>query len=191
MFGGGLGSFAHEICIDEEAGGLRKVPQQWSNAEACAVGSSGAVSWGALMSVAQLKAGESVLILGASGGLGVMAVQIAKAVGAKVVAVVGDEEKGRVVRECGADEVVDYHLPNWEEEVRRLTKGGQGVDVVYDGIGAVESSLKCLRYRGRVVIVGFAARGGEMERVRANRILLKSALVHGYVSLLHSWIGCE
>jgi NADPH:quinone reductase-like Zn-dependent oxidoreductase len=80
--------------------------------------------------------------------------------------------------------VVDYHSPSWEDEVRKLANGGEGVDVVYDGIGAVESSLKCLRYRGRVVIVGFAARGGEMERVRANRILLKSALVHGYVSLL-------
>jgi NADPH:quinone reductase-like Zn-dependent oxidoreductase len=183
VFGGGLGAFAEEICVDGDSGGLRKIPERWSNAEACAVGSSGAVSWGALMSVARLKAGETVLILGASGGLGVMAIQIAKAVGAKVIAVVGSPAKARVVKECGADEIVDYHSEDWEEEVRQLTNG-EGVEVVYDGIGAVESSLKCLAYRGRVVVVGFAARGGNMEKVRVNRILLKSALVHGYVSSL-------
>ncbi|KAF2709611.1 hypothetical protein K504DRAFT_406959 [Pleomassaria siparia CBS 279.74] len=178
VFGGSLGSFAEEICVDE--GDMRKVPDQWSNAEACAVGSSGAVSWGSLISVADLKAGETVLILGASGGLGVMAVQIAKAVGAKVIAVVGDKEKAAMIRDVGADEVVDYHDERWEEKVRSLTDDGEGVHVVYDAIGAVESSLKCLRYRGRVVVVGFAARGGKMEEIRTNRILLKSAMVHGY-----------
>lgn len=180
VFGGGLGSFAQEICVDEVS--VRRVPEQWSNAEACAVGASGAVSYGALVGVTQVQPGETVLVLGASGGLGVMAVQIAKALGAKVIAVVGDAEKGELVRGIGADEVVDYHDERWEDKVRDLTPGKQGVEVVYDAIGAVESGLKCLRYRGRLVIVGFAARGGNMEGVRANRILLKSAMVHGYVS---------
>ncbi|KAH6620066.1 zeta-crystallin [Boeremia exigua] len=178
VFGGGLGSFAQEICVDEAS--VRRVPDQWSNAEACAVGASGAVSYGALVGVAQVKAGETVLVLGASGGLGVMAVQIAKALGARVVAVVGNAEKAEMIRGIGADGVVDYHDEKWEDKVKALTPGKQGVEVVYDGIGAVESGLKCLKYRGRLVIVGFAARGGKMENVRANRILLKSAMVHGY-----------
>jgi NADPH:quinone reductase-like Zn-dependent oxidoreductase len=177
VFGGGLGSYAESICVPESS--VRRIPAQWSLAEACAVGASGAVSYGALVSVAQVKSGESVLVLGASGGLGVMAVQIAKALGARVVAVVGDEEKGEVVRGIGADCIVNYREGKWEDKVRELTKG-EGVDVVYDGIGAVESGIKCLKYRGRLVVVGFAAREGSVESVRANRILLKSAMVHGY-----------
>jgi NADPH:quinone reductase-like Zn-dependent oxidoreductase len=159
---------------------VRRFPEQWSLAEACAVGASGAVSYGALVSVAQIKSDETVLVLGASGGLGVMAIQIAKALGANVVAVVGNDEKAEVVRRIGADGVVNYHDEKWEDRVKDLTKHGDGVDVVYDAVGAVESGVKCLKYRGRLVIVGFAARGGNMEKIRANRILLKSVMVHGY-----------
>lgn len=180
VFGSGLGSFAEEICVEEAS--VRHVPNQWTNAEACAVGASGAVSFGALVGITQVKAGETVLVLGASGGLGVLAIQIAKALGAKVVAVVGDAEKGEMARRIGADAVVNYHDAKWEEQVIDLTHEKQGVEVVFDAIGAVESGLKCMKYRGRLVVVGFAARGGKMESVRANRILLKSAMVHGYVS---------
>lgn len=183
VFGGSLGSYAEYICVNEDA--VTRIPEQWTNAEACAVGASGAVSWGSLVSVANLKAGETALILGASGGLGVMAVQIAKALGAKVIAVVGDEEKAQMIRDLGADGVVDYHEPKWEDKVKALTEDGEGVHVVYDAIGAIESGLKCLRYRGRLVIVGFAARGGKIEAVRANRILLKGVAVYGYVSYFH------
>lgn len=180
VFGGGLGSFAEAICVDESS--VRHVPERWSNAEACAVGASGAVSYGALVGIANVQRGETVLVLGASGGLGVMAVQIAKALGAKVIAVAGTAEKAEVVRRFGADDVVDYQNEKWEDRVKELTSDRQGVDVVYDSIGAVESGIKCMKYRGRLVIVGFAARAGKMENVRANRILLKSAMVHGYVS---------
>jgi transcription elongation factor SPT5 len=111
-----------------------------------------------------------------------MAVQIAKAVGARVIAVVGGEEKAEVARSSGADAVVDYRDEGWEDKVIKMSDGGEGVDVVYDGIGAVESGIRCLRYRGRLVIVGFAARGGKMESVRTNRVLLKGIAVFGYVS---------
>jgi NADPH:quinone reductase-like Zn-dependent oxidoreductase len=184
VFGGGLGSFAEEICVDEAS--VRQVPEQWTNAEACAVGASGAVSYGALVGVMQVKKGETVLVLGASGGLGVMAIQITKALGARVIAVVGDAEKGEMVKRIGADAVIDYHNERWEDKVKNLTPGKQGVEVVYDAIGAVESGLRCLSYGGRLVIIGFAARGGKMENIRANRILLKSAMVHGYVSAVSS-----
>jgi NADPH:quinone reductase-like Zn-dependent oxidoreductase len=178
VFGGGLGAYAESICVPEAS--VRRVPAQWSLAEACAIGASGAVSYGALVDIAKVIAGETVLVLGASGGLGVMAIQIAKALGAKVIAVVGSQEKADVVQGIGADAVVRYDEGNWEEKVKALTNEGNGVDVVYDAIGAVESGVKCLKYRGRLVIVGFAARGGNVENVRANRILLKSAMVHGY-----------
>lgn len=123
-----------------------------------------------------------MLVLGASGGLGVMAVQIAKAIGCKVIAVVGGSEKAEVVKGIGADVVVDYGDEGWEDRVRGASEGGEGVDVVYDGIGAVESGIRCLKYRGRLVVVGFAARGGKVENVRMNRVLLKGVAVFGYVS---------
>ena len=118
-----------------------------------------------------------------------MAVQIAKAVGARVIAVVGDEEKANMVRDIGADAVVNYHDEKWEDRVKELTERREGVDVVYDSIGAVESGVKCLKYRGRLVIVGFAARNGDVENIRANRILLKSVAVLGYVSLWVSFLS--
>jgi NADPH:quinone reductase-like Zn-dependent oxidoreductase len=130
VFGGGLGSYAENIVVDEFS--VRRVPDRWTLAQACAVGSSGSVSYGALVSVAKLKAGETALILGASGGLGVMAVQIAKAVGADVIAVVGDKEKERMVQKLGADFVVSYRDADWEDKVKARTMNGEGVDVVYD-----------------------------------------------------------
>ncbi|KAF2856872.1 NAD(P)-binding protein [Plenodomus tracheiphilus IPT5] len=178
VFGSGLGAYAEEICVPE--GNVRRVPERWGNDGACAVGVSGAVAYGALIGVAGLKRGETVVVFGASGGLGVMGVQIARAVGARVVGVVGGREKEGVLRGVGVDEVVDYRVEGWEERVRGLTEGGEGADVVFDGVGAVESGVRCLRYRGRLVVVGFAGRGGDVETVRANRILLKSVMVHGY-----------
>ena len=111
-----------------------------------------------------------------------MAVQIAKAAGCRVIALAGgDQEKAMMLKEIGADEVVDYRDTEWEGKVKRFTPGGEGVDVVYDAIGDVEKSIRCLKYRGRIVVVGFAARGGQMECLQVNRILLKGASIHGYV----------
>ncbi|KAF2840494.1 zeta-crystallin [Patellaria atrata CBS 101060] len=177
VFGGSLGAYAEEICIDEA--NLRKPPSRWTCKEACAMGSSGAISWGALVSVGKLKAGEWVCVLGAAGGLGVVACQIALALGANVVAVVGGEKKAQVMKRLGVNAVVRYDDPDWEKRVMEAT-GGEGVDVVYDSVGAVLSSIKCCAYRGRVIIVGFAARGGQVEEVKMNRILLKGITVVGY-----------
>lgn len=179
MFGGGLGAYSEQIAVDE--GALRKVPKSWTNAEACAVGASGAIGWACLANVAKLEPGQTVLVTGAAGGLGVMAVQIAQALGARVIGVVGDAEKAKLVRSLGVEDVVGYNLPGWEQKVLDLTNG-EGVDVVYDVVGVVESSLKCLRYAGKIVVVGYAGRGGVMEQVKVNRVLLKSATVVGYVS---------
>lgn len=120
-----------------------------------------------------------------------MAVQIAKAVGARIVAVVSGTAKAKMLLDIGADAVVDHHEAKWEDKVRAHTANGEGVDVVYDSIGAIESGIRCLKYRGRLVIVGFAARGGKMEEVRANRILLKGITVVGYVSCFFIFFGCQ
>ncbi|KAK8203707.1 hypothetical protein IWZ01DRAFT_441371 [Phyllosticta capitalensis] len=178
VFGFGIGSFAEEICVDEHQ--VRPVPGHWTNAEACAVGGSAAVAYGALgEGCGNVKAGQSVLVLGASGGLGVAAIQVAKALGAaKVIGVVGGAEKEAVVRSLGAD-AVDYRDDKWATRVVELTDGA-GVDVVFDPIGAVEDGLKCLKYGGKILVVGFAARGGVMEKVSMNKVLLKGAGLIGY-----------
>ncbi|KAH7025505.1 zeta-crystallin [Macrophomina phaseolina] len=179
VFGFARGTYAEELCVHERQ--VRRVPAGWSAAEACAVGPSAAVSYGALVDAGRLRPGERVLVLGASGGLGVCAIQIARALGAKqVIGLVGEEEgpKADVVRRLGA-RTVSYRTPGWEKEVLEIT-GGEGVDLVYDSVGAVDRCLRCTKYGGRIVVVGFAGRGGEMERVKVNKILLNAASVVGY-----------
>ncbi|KAI4911852.1 hypothetical protein J4E90_006669 [Alternaria incomplexa] len=155
VFGGGLGAYAEQICVSEPS--IRRVPSQWTNAEACAVGASGAVSCGALISVAQLKAGETVLVLGASGGLGVMAVQIAKAVGARVIAVVGGEEKAERFGEDGRRD--PQRTKDVWDGFMKLVEDGQIRPVIYKedywGLETVSRALEGVRDRkawGRAVI---------------------------------------
>lgn len=113
-----------------------------------------------------------------------MAVQIAKAFGARVIATASSGEKLDVARRFGADACVNYSSnTSWWNEVLALTDG-KGVDVVYDSVGLVENSLKCLKPKGRVLVVGFAGREGDLESVAMNRILLRQAVVIGYVSCI-------
>lgn len=183
IYGSHFGAFCQYLILDiskGEGSGIRLVPKNWTSREACAVGASGATSLGCFVKAGGIKRGEWVLITGATGGLGVMAVQIAKALGGRVIALVGaDASKTRMLERLGVEACVRYDLPSWEEEVKKVT-GGEGVNLVYDAVGMVESSLKCCAYNGRVVIVGFAGRHGDIEKVRANRMLLKSAVVMGY-----------
>jgi NADPH:quinone reductase len=115
-----------------------------------------------------------------------MAVQIAKAVGARVIATAGSKEKLLVAKRFGADVVVDYSVNGggdqgkWWDDVLRET-GGRGVDVVFDAVGLVGDSLRCLRPKGRVLVVGYAGREGKLEKLVVNRVLLKQAVVIGYV----------
>ncbi|KAF2402754.1 NAD(P)-binding protein [Trichodelitschia bisporula] len=184
VYGSAAGGFAEYISVDVSkggTGGIRRVPDGWSRAGACAVGASGAVGLGCFRAVGGVRKGEWVLVTGATGGLGCVAVQIARAMGGRVVALVGGagaEEKERVIKALGVEACVRYDLEGWEERVKEVSGGG--VDVVYDVVGMVESCLRCCAYEGRVVIVGFAGRGGDVERVRVNRVLLKSASVVGY-----------
>lgn len=182
VYGSYFGAFTEYITLDEKsAGGIRKVPKGWTNQEACAVGASGAISLGCFYRAGLIKKDDWVLVTGASGGLGVIAVQVAKALGAKVIALVGNDEKAKVLKNVGIDACVSYNEEDWEKKVLDVSDGG--VSVVYDAVGLVERSLRCCRFGGTVVIVGFAGRGGDMEKLKVNRILLKGAGVVGYVRL--------
>lgn len=109
------------------------------------------------------KKGDWVLVHAAAGGVGLAAVQIAKALGCRVIGTASTDEKRKIVQQKGgADEVVDYTQDGWQKEVMRMT-GGKGVDVVYDPVGMVVPSLKCVGWNARVVVVGFAA--GTIEKV--------------------------
>jgi NADPH:quinone reductase-like Zn-dependent oxidoreductase len=190
VYGSYFGAFAEYIAVHPGVGSIRRVPSSWSSWEACAVGSSGAISLGCFLRAGTIKKGDWVLVTGASGGLGVMACQIARVLGARVIALVGDDEKAGVLTKLGVEACVKYTEEKWEQQVLKISSGG--VSVVYDAVGLVEQSLRCCKFAGTVVIVGFAGRGGAMEKLQVNRILLKSAGVLGYVSLcleLQRWLG--
>jgi len=180
VFGGGLGGYAQFISVPED--NLQIIPPQWDFASAAGLGATAPVSYGALVLRGCLKKGETVLIHAAAGGLGLIAVQIAKAVGAKVIATASSKAKLDIAKQFGADECVNYTTnPKWWEEVLKVT-AGDGVNVVYDSVGLVGDSLRCLRWKGRILVVGFAGREGNLESVAMNRVLLKQAQLIGYVS---------
>lgn len=115
-------------------------------------------------------------MLAGAGGVGLAAVQIAKHLGCRVIAVVGSEAKFPICQRAGADHVINYSLPDWQQKVKELTDGA-GVDVVFDPVGMIVPSLKCVNWNARLVVVGFAA--GAIEKIPANLILLKNVAVVG------------
>jgi NADPH2:quinone reductase len=113
----------------------------------------------------------------AAGGVGLAAVQVAKAFGATVIATAGSEHKLEIAKRFGADHALNYRDKAWPDKVRSLTPDGRGVDIVYDPVGLITLSTKCIAWNGRLVVVGFV--GGEIEKVATNRILLKNISVMG------------
>src|SRR6202008_4629216 len=125
-----------------------------------------------------LKAGETLLVLGAAGGVGLAAIEIGKALGARVIACASSEDKLAVCREHGADAGINYAAEDLRERVKALTDG-RGVDVVYDAVGGPysEPAFRSLAWRGRLLVVGFAA--GDIPKLPLNLALLKGASVVG------------
>ncbi|KAI5859548.1 hypothetical protein GGS23DRAFT_312595 [Durotheca rogersii] len=175
VFGASQGAYATRVCVAEPE--LLAVPAGWSFADAAGLFVTAPTSYGALALRARLRAGEWVLVHAAAGGVGLAAVQVAKALGATVIATAGTPRKLEVARAFGADHVVDYGDPAWPERVRALTPGGRGVDVVYDPVGLVDRSTKCVAWNGRILVVGFAA--GSIEKVAMNKVLLKNISIVG------------
>lgn len=141
-----------------------------------------ATSYHALVDRAALKAGETVLVLGAAGGVGTAAIQIAKAVGARVIAAASSEEKCELCRSIGADAVINYTqqgVPNAFREAIKEATGGKGPDVVYDPVGGefAEPAFRSIAWRGRYCVIGFAA--GPIPSLPLNLPLLKGASVVG------------
>ena len=126
----------------------------------------------------QLRAGETLLVLAGTGGVGSAAIQLGKAMGATVLAAVGSAEKLEIALDLGADAAVNYSDPGWTDQIRSLTEG-RGVDLVYDPVGGdfFDQATRCLAPGGRLLVVGFAA--GRIPTVAANRLLLRNTSVVG------------
>ena len=137
-----------------------------------------ATSHHALIDRAALKAGETVLVLGAAGGVGTAAIQIAKAAGARVIAAASTDEKCALCKSLGADETINYTTQNMREVLKTLTEG-KGPDVIYDPVGGdfAEPAFRSIAWRGRYLVVGFAA--GPIPALPFNLALLKGASIVG------------
>ena len=137
-----------------------------------------ATSHHALIDRAQLKAGETVLVLGAAGGVGTAAIQIAKAAGARVIAAASTDEKCALCQRIGADATINYSKDNLREQIKALTEG-KGPDVIYDPVGGdfAEPAFRSIAWRGRYLVVGFAA--GPIPSLPLNLPLLKGASIVG------------
>ncbi len=138
---------------------------------------SGSAFW-ALKRRGHLQPGETLLVLGAAGGVGLTAVEIGKVMGAKVIAAASSDEKLALTRDYGADEGINYSIENLKDRLKQLT-GGKGVDVAYDPVGGAlsEQAVRSLAWMGRFLVIGFAA--GEIPKIPINLTLLKSASIVG------------
>lgn len=171
----GYGAFAEEVVVAET--NLLPVPDAMSDEEAAAFTMVYGTSYHALKQRAQLKEGETLLVLGASGGVGLSAVELGRVMGARVIAAASSAEKLEVAREAGADELVNYSEEPLKDAVKKLARNG--VDVIYDPVGGdfTEQALRCMGWEGRHLIIGFAA--GDIPKIPANLTLLKGCSVVG------------
>lgn len=154
------------------------VPPGMSLEEAAALGLVYQTSHVALMHRAQLRAGETLLVHAAAGGVGLAAVQIGSAMGARVIGTAGTADKLELVARNGADVVINYRDGDWVSQVKELTDG-RGADVIYDPVGGdtFDASTKCIAFEGRLLVVGFAS--GRIPSMQMNRVLLKNISLVG------------
>ena len=136
-------------------------------------------SYAGLVFRARAAAGETLLVHAAAGGVGIAAVQIGKALGARVIATAGGAEKLRDRAREGADELIDYSEEDFVDARAASSPAARGADVIYDSVGGdiIDQRLKCIAWNGRLLVIGFA--GGRIPEVKANRILLKNISVVG------------
>lgn len=172
----GHGGFAEQIAID--ASRLVPIPAEMDYVTASAFLLTYGTSYHALKQRANIQPGETLLVLGAAGGVGLAAVQLGKAMGAKVIAAASTSEKLELARSNGADELVNYAEEDFRERLKEIT-GGKGVDVVYDPVGGdlFEPAVRSTGWNGRILVVGFA--GGYIPKLPVNLTLLKGSSVVG------------
>jgi NADPH2:quinone reductase len=176
MAGTGWGGFAEEVIAT--ASNVVPIPKEWDLIEAAGSMMTYGTSYHALMDRAQLRKNESILVLGAAGGVGTAAIQIAKIIGANVIAAASSDEKLEFCKSLGADFTINYSKENLKDKVKEITKN-QGVDVVYDPVGDqyTEPALRSIAWKGRYLVVGFAA--GEIPKIPLNLPLLKGCSIMG------------
>jgi NADPH2:quinone reductase len=170
------GAFAEEVALDESR--VLPIPAGMDYQTAAALLLTYGTMDHALHDRGQVTAGEIVLVLGASGGIGVASIEIAKALGARVIACASSDAKLDVCRAHGADAVINYATEDLRERIKALTEG-RGADVVVDPVGGpfTEPALRSIAWRGRLLVVGFAA--GEIPRIPLNLTLLKGCSIVG------------
>src|SRR5213080_4989013 len=172
----GLGGFAEEVVAD--AARLIPMPRNMDFTTASAFLLTYGTSHHALKDRAQIKPGETLLVLGAAGGVGLAAVELGKVMGARVIAAASSDEKLALCREHGADEVINYATEDLKTRIKELTQGN-GVDVIYDPVGGdySEAALRGIAWEGRHLVIGFTA--GEIPRIPLNLPLLKGCSIVG------------
>jgi len=171
-----LGAFAEQARVPEAH--VYPLPESIPFQSGAALPIVYPTSYAALVDLAALQPGETLLVHAAAGGVGLAAVQIGRALGARVIATAGGPEKLAIARQAGADILIDYREEDFSPRVLSET-GGRGADVIYDSVGGstTDESLRCIAWKGRLVVVGFAS--GEIPEIRANRIMLKNIAVLG------------
>jgi len=176
VFGGARNACREEVVA--EAARLWPMPAGLDPLVAAGFGMNYATSWYALKYRGELKAGETLLVLGASGGVGLAAVDIGKRLGARVIACASTAEKLAACRQAGADELINYTTEDLREAVKRIT-GGRGIDVCYDPVGDkyAEPMVRSMAWGGRYLVIGFAA--GEIPKIALNLPLLKGSAIVG------------
>ena len=154
------------------------IPDSMNDVDAAALHVIYQTSYMGLVYRSNLQAGETLLVHGGSGGVGTSAIQIGKALGARVIATASSAEKLDICKQAGADDVINYRDQDFVTEVMALTDG-RGADVIYDPIGGdvFDQSSRCIAFAGRLLVIGFAS--GRIPKIAANRILLKNMSVVG------------
>ncbi len=170
------GGFSEQVIVDAEA--LIKRPKSMDSLTAAGFTMTYGTSMHALKQRAKLKAGETLLVLGAGGGVGLAAVEIGTAMGATVIAGASSAEKLEVAKKAGAKHLINYEKENLREQLEKIV-GSKGVNVVYDPVGGelFELALRSTSWKGRILVVGFAS--GQIPKIPSNLALLKGCSVVG------------
>lgn len=170
------GGYAEEVVVSASA--VTHLPEGVPFDEAAALTLAYGTTYHALKDRAELKPGETLLVLGAAGGTGLAAVEFGRLMGARVIAAASTDEKLAACRAAGADECINYSTEDLRERLKALT-GGKGVDVVYDPVGGAytEAAVRSMAWKGRLLVIGFAA--GEIPKIALNLTLLKGCSIVG------------
>ena len=173
---GGSGAFCQRIAVNES--GAFPMPDGLSFEQAAGVSITYFTSYYALKQRANLQPGETLLVLGAAGGVGTSAIELGKHMGAKVIAAASTDEKLALCKKLGADEVINYSKVSLKDAIKELT-GGKGVDVVYDPVGGdyAEQAIRGMAWNGRYLVIGFAS--GPIPKIALNLTLLKGCSLVG------------